>query len=91
MASRIGQGLSGIAGVTLLHPIEANELFVLMPEATIEKLENAGFRFYRWEAAEGPCIRLVTAFDTEMAHADALIAAIASSLRSVDFRCRQLQ
>lgn len=79
VASRIGRGLNGIPGVALLHPVEANELFVLMPEATIEKLENSGFRFYRWEAAEGPCIRLVTAFDTEMAHADALIAAIASA------------
>jgi threonine aldolase len=79
VASRIGQGLAGIPGVALLHPVEANELFVLMPESTIDALEKAGFRFYRWEAAEGPCIRLVTAFDTEDAAADALIAAIANA------------
>jgi len=76
MASRIGQALDSIANVSLLHPVEANELFVLMPDAVIDRLEAAGFRFYRWETAEGPCIRLVTAFDTEAAHADGLVAAI---------------
>ena len=76
MAARIGQALGGIANVSLLHPVEANELFVLIPAAVIDRLESAGFRFYRWETAEGPCIRLVTAFDTETGHADALVTAI---------------
>jgi threonine aldolase len=76
MASRIGRGLGGIHGVSLLHPVEANELFVLMPEPAIAALEAAGFLFYRWPAAEGPCIRLVTAFDTEAGAADGLAAAI---------------
>jgi threonine aldolase len=75
MASRIGQGLAGIPGVSLLYPVEANELFVLMPEPVIEALEKAGFLFYRWPTEEGPCIRLVTAFDTEAEHADGLVAA----------------
>jgi threonine aldolase len=76
MAARIGQALNGIANVSLLHPVEANELFVLMPDAVIGRLESAGFRFYRWETAEGSCIRLVTAFDTQAGHADALVGAI---------------
>jgi threonine aldolase len=76
MATRIAQGLAGIPGVSLLHPVEANELFVLMPDALIAALEAAGFLFYRWPAEEGPCIRLVTAFDTEAAYADGLVAAI---------------
>ena len=76
MASRIGQGLAGIPGVSLLHPVEANELFVLMPERVIAALEAAGFLFYRWPTDGGSCIRLVTAFDTEAAHADGLLAAI---------------
>jgi threonine aldolase len=81
VASRIGQALDGIQDVSLLHPVEANELFVLMPEAVIDRLEAAGFQFYRWETAEGPCIRLVTAFDTEAGHADGLIAAIVAAAR----------
>jgi len=64
MASRIGLALGGIGGVSLLHPVEANELFVLMPERVIDALEAAGFLFYRWPTEEGPCFRLVTAFDT---------------------------
>jgi threonine aldolase len=76
MASRIAQGLAGIPGVSPLHPVEANELFVLMPERLIDKLEAAGFLFYRWPTEEGPCIRLVTAFDTATDHADGLVAAI---------------
>jgi threonine aldolase len=79
LASRIGKGLAGLPGIALLYPVEANELFVLMPESTIAHLEHTGFRFYRWEAVEGPCIRLVTAFDTETAYADALVAAIAAA------------
>jgi threonine aldolase len=81
MAARVGQGLAGIAGVSLLHPVEANELFVLMPEPIIDGLEKAGFRFYRWPAEEGPCIRLVTAFDTAAEHADGLVAAIREAAR----------
>jgi threonine aldolase len=81
-ASRIGQALAGVQGVSLLHPVEANELFVLMPEPVIDALEAAGFLFYRWPAEEGPCIRLVTAFDTEVGHADGLITAIAEAVGS---------
>lgn len=76
MAARIAHGLAGIPDISLLHPVEANELFVLMPEAMIDALETAGFLFYRWPAEEGPCIRLVTAFDTEAEHADALVSAL---------------
>ena len=77
MAKRIASGLKGIADVRPLHPVEANALFVLMPPEVIDRIEKAGYRFYRWEVAEGPCIRLVTAFDTELSAVDALIENIA--------------
>jgi threonine aldolase len=60
----------------LLHPVEANELFVLLPETAIAGLEADGFRFYRWDAAAGPCIRLVTAFDTAPEAVDGFAAAV---------------
>ena len=78
MAARLAEGLAQIPDARLLHPVEANELFVLMPEPRIAVLERAGFLFYRWECAEGPCIRLVTAFDTEPAHIDGLLAALSA-------------
>ena len=42
----------------------------------VKALEKAGFLFYPWPTEEGPCIRLVTAFDTEARDADGLIGAI---------------
>jgi threonine aldolase len=78
MAARLAEGLARLPGASLLHPVEANELFVLIPEARIAALEAAGFLFYRWDSGDGPCIRLVTAFDTEPAHVDALLAALAA-------------
>ncbi len=55
MARRIADGLAGIPGIGLLHPVEANELFVLMPAPVIDALEKAGFLFYRWpKEAKGP-------------------------------------
>ena len=73
MAQRLARAVTKTPGVSLLHPVQANEVFVLMPEETIARLEVTGFRFYRWEAQEGPCIRLVTAFDTEADAVDRFI------------------
>jgi threonine aldolase len=77
MARRIADGLSGIPGIGLLHPVEANELFVLLPETAIARLEQDGYRFYRWESDQGPCIRLVTAFDTRVDAVDDFVRAFA--------------
>jgi threonine aldolase len=76
MAARLASGLIGLPCVRLLNPVEANELFVALPEPAIGALERLGYGFYRWDHADGPSIRLVTAFDTIPAHVDALIAAI---------------
>ncbi len=77
MARRIADGIAGIPGIGLLHPVEANELFVLLSENAIARLEQDGYRFYRWESGQGPCIRLVTAFDTQQEAMDALVRAFA--------------
>lgn len=72
-ARRLAEGLARLPGTSLLHPVEANEVFVALPEPVIAGLEEAGFKFYRW-VEEGPnVIRLVTAFDTDPAHVTALL------------------
>jgi len=74
LAARLGAGLAELPGAALLHPVQANEVFLRLPEAVIAGLEGAGFRFYRWaEAAEGTVVRLVTAFDSDLAAVEALI------------------
>jgi threonine aldolase len=49
---------------------------VQLPAATIAGLRQAGFRFYDWPAEEGQAIRLVTAFNTEAAHVEQLLATL---------------
>jgi threonine aldolase len=81
MALRMAQGLQTVPGARLLHPVEANELFVALPDETVSNLESQGFYFYRWplRAAEsGVTIRLVTCFATSSADVDEFIAAAAA-------------
>jgi threonine aldolase len=62
----------------LAQPVEANEVFVALPEHLVAKLERAGFAFYRWRSppgVQGPVIRLVTSFQTTTAEVDALLEA----------------
>ena len=78
VATRLAEGLSAISGVRMLHPVQANELFVVMPEGMAAGLLEEGFGFYRWSGrVEGDetVIRLVTSYATEPAGAEALIAA----------------
>ncbi|MGH6892224.1 MAG: threonine aldolase family protein [Dongiaceae bacterium] len=74
MAQRLAQGLTAalknLPGGRLLHPVEANELFVQLPLGTIAGLRQAGFDFYEWPGEETGIIRLVTAFNTQAAHVE---------------------
>jgi threonine aldolase len=79
MAARLAAGLAGLPGARLRHPVEANEIFVELPDATIDHLFAKGFQFYRWD---GTCIRLVTAFNTAPDHVDAFIGAAREIARS---------
>jgi len=64
MAQALRAGLIDRAGVGLLHPVEANELFVTLPKAAADMLFAKGHRFYNWPN-EGPdAYRLVTSFAT---------------------------
>jgi threonine aldolase len=73
-AKRLAEGLAGIPGLRLRHAVEANEIFVEMPDALIEALFARGFHFSRWDGPQGNCVRLVTAFDTDISDVDAFLA-----------------
>jgi threonine aldolase len=82
MARRMAEGLKSVAGAKLLHPVDANEVFVSLPEATAASLETQGFEFYRWPlqvAAPGVLVRLVTSYATTSADIDEFIAAAATA------------
>lgn len=57
----------------LLHPVEANEMFVRVTPAEAAALRAQGFDFYDWGPGEA---RLVTSWDSDPAEVDALAAAI---------------
>jgi threonine aldolase len=78
MAVSLGAGLNEVPGVRVLHPVEANEVFVEMPERAVAALESAGFKFYRWplhQSSSGVAIRLVTSYMTPAMDVEAFVAA----------------
>lgn len=86
MAARLAAGLASLPGVRLVQPVQANELFVAMPERAIEKLLADGFEFYRWVGPDDtpdPVIRLVTSFCTVATDVDAFVAAARDSVSDV--------
>jgi threonine aldolase len=56
--------------------VEANEIFVNLPNATRDTLVAQGFAFYPWVDGGPQCCRLVTSFDTDPADVDAFIAVV---------------
>lgn len=78
MARRLAQGLVDLADARLVHPVDANEVFVALPERVVAALERDAYGFYRWPlgaAESGVVIRLVTSYATRSVDVDGLIAA----------------
>ena len=78
MAAKLAMGLASLPEANLCHPVEANEIFIQLPEALITRLLADGFQFYRWEGEPSTIVRLVTAFNTKEEDITALIEAAAS-------------
>ncbi len=77
-AARISAQIDGLRSLRLIAPVQANELFVDMPESALAGLERAGFLFHR----RGPAVaRFVCRWDTTEAECAALCAAIDQLLR----------
>jgi threonine aldolase len=74
-ANAAAQELSSAAGARLLHPVEANEVFLMVSPAERAALRAQGFAFYDWGA---DAARLVTAWNADPGHVAALARAIAS-------------
>jgi threonine aldolase len=46
MAQLLAEELLAVDGIQLVHPVQANAVFVRMPEPLIERLHAAGWHFY---------------------------------------------
>ena len=67
--------IGAACGARLLHPVEANEVFVRMNPAECAVLREQGFAFYDWT---GDVARFVAAWNTRADDARALAKAIAA-------------
>lgn len=76
-ANAAAQKIAAAAGKRVMHPVEANEVFLQMRPGEVARLRSLGFDFYDWGDAGSDEIRLVAAWDTPTSHIDALVAALA--------------
>ena len=72
LAQRIGRA----AGKALMHPVEANEVFVRLGDERKARLREAGFEFYDWGAASSGEARLVASWDQREQDVSALCEAL---------------
>ncbi len=70
--------LAAAAGDRLMHPVEADEVFLVLAPAEAAALRAQGFDFYDWNAPAGApgAARLVTAWNSDPAHVEALARAL---------------
>jgi threonine aldolase len=76
LARELADDLARLPGATLAHPVEANQIFVWLPDEMVARLRAADARFYDWEkpAAGRRLLRLVTSFATEQKDIERLLA-----------------
>jgi threonine aldolase len=72
-AKRLVDGVSGLPGVALRHPLQANEIFLQLPAGIIAGLQADGFHFHPWGNPTDNVVRLVTGFSTAMADVDRFV------------------
>ncbi|WP_300973591.1 low specificity L-threonine aldolase [Sphingomonas sp. LHG3406-1] len=72
-ANEAARRLAEAAGARLVHPVEANEVFLKVTAEEAAALRAEGFDFYDWGVGEA---RLVTSWDQDMQAVDRLAEAI---------------
>lgn len=89
MADRLAEVVGRMPGARLAWPVEANELFVIMPDALDARLREAGAYYYPWYVDSLPAgetlgegetlVRLVTAFATTADEIERFAAVVSGS------------
>lgn len=75
--NRLAQRIGEAAGASLLHPVEANEVFLALGVERRQGLREAGFEFYDWGDERAGQLRLVVSWDQPEADVAALCKALA--------------
>ncbi|MFL6602309.1 MAG: threonine aldolase family protein [Steroidobacteraceae bacterium] len=79
-ANELAQRLGGAAGAALLHPVEANEVFVQLGDKRKAQLRDAGFEFYDWGPQTSGEARFVVSWDQREDDVAALANALTRTL-----------
>lgn len=77
-ANALARRIAEAAGRRLLHPVEANEVFLELGIDEKTSLRAAGFEFYDWGSPASGTVRLVASWDQDERHVEALCAALAA-------------
>ncbi|MBT2211564.1 low specificity L-threonine aldolase [Actinomadura sp. NEAU-AAG7] len=78
MARRLADAARAVPGMEITQPVEANEVFAVIPKDVAERLRER-FAFYTWDERTGE-VRWVCSFDTTESDVDAFAAALAAEL-----------
>jgi len=80
-ANAAAQEIAAAADQRLMHPVEANEVFITLSPAEAQALRGQGFDFYDWPAPAGAqgAARLVTAWNSDAGE----VAALAKAIRAL--------
>ncbi len=74
--NRLAQDIGRAAGASLIHPVQANEVFVGLGVQRRQALRAAGFEFYDWGAESAGEARFVVSWDQPDEDVPALCAAL---------------
>ena len=79
-ANQAAAELAAAAGDRLIHPVESDEVFLVVSPAEAAALRASGFDFYDWNPPAGApgAARLVTAWNSNPDHVSALARAISA-------------
>jgi threonine aldolase len=75
MAARLAAGVSGLPGITITRPVQANAVFATLPPGAAKRLQER-FAFYVWDERSGE-VRWMCSWDTTEDDVDAFAAAVA--------------
>ena len=78
-ANAMARSIGKAAGTRLLHPVEANEVFLELGDDGKASLRAAGFEFYDWGSPAAGLARFVVSWDQEERHVEALCAALTAT------------
>jgi threonine aldolase len=78
MARRLEGALTGVDGVTVTQPVQANALFAILPPGATEALQR-DWRFYTWDESTGE-VRWMCSWDTRAEDVDAFADAVRAAV-----------